>query len=81
MKCLIIKQKTHHLRCEKNSNGSIKLKKIDIEKEETFLEVLNVLRGKSDPNLVDLLLRLLQTWLSRLHCRVRHCFQGGGFLL
>jgi hypothetical protein len=40
----------------------------------TFLEVLNVLGGESDPDLVNLLLGFLHTLLlRRLHC-VRHLF-------
>jgi len=39
----------------------------------TFFEILNVLRGKSDSDLVDLLLTLLQTGFRWLHCSVRHC--------
>lgn len=37
----------------------------------TFLEVLHILRRESDPDLVDLLLLLLQAQLGRLH-PVRH---------
>lgn len=42
------------------------------KKAVTFLEILNILRRKSDPNLVNLFLRLFQPWLGRFHPCVCH---------
>ena len=47
--------------------------KISSERErETFFEVLDVLGGESDSDLVNLLLGLLQPRLRRLHRCIRH---------
>ena len=47
-------------------------------KKITFLEVLDVLRGESDPDLVNLLLGFFHTLLlRRLHC-VRHLYKLKG---
>ena len=42
----------------------------------TFLEVLHVLGGESDPDLVDLLLWFLQTRLGGFHRCVSHGIQA-----
>jgi len=48
------------------------------KKKTTFLEVLDVLGGESDPDLVNLLLGFFHTLLlRRLHC-VRHLYELKG---
>lgn len=58
----------------KQINQIINSIKIRRRKKFTFLEVLNILGGQSDTDLVNLLLGLLQSRLRRLNSCIRHCF-------
>ena len=62
-----IKWKTKHECCSKrNINTKETLT------ERTLFEIFDMLRGKGDPNLMDLLLGFFQTRLGGFHCSVRH---------